>query len=131
MENQCGGGDVRADISKLVTVRNSLAIQGVFCQCYFVMKEKPTDSMRQSGTERKVKVMSGSEFENEYFEYDNYIFSRKHRQFGSLINMDTGRPEENSYIRVAYRNKKDGSELYIDDIEKLLKKGKKIVSTCG
>ena len=71
--------------------------------------------------------MSGSEFENEYFEYDNYIFSRKQRQFGSLINMDTGRPEENSYIRVAYRNKKDGSELYIDDIVKLLKKGKKIV----
>ena len=118
---------VRADISKLVTIRNSLMMQGIFCQCYFVMKDKPTDSMRQSGEAQRVKVMSGMEFENEYFEYDNYIFSRKQRQFGSLINMDTGRPEENSYIRVAYRNKKDGSELYIDDIVKLLKKGKKIV----
>lgn len=118
---------VRTDISKLVTVRNSLMAKDCFCQCYFVMKDKPTDSMRQSGEAQRIKVMSGIEFENEYFQYDNYIFSRKQGQFGSLINMDTGRPEENSYIRVAYRNKKDGSELYIDDIVKLLKKGKKIV----
>lgn len=102
-------------------------VKGCFCQCYFVMKDKPTDSMRQSGEAQRIKVMSGIEFENEYFQYDNYIFSRKQGQFGSLINMDTGRPEENSYIRVAYRNKKDGSELYIDDIVKLLKNGKKIV----
>lgn len=118
---------VRTDISKLVTVRNSLMVKGCFCQCYFVMKDKPTDSMRQSGEAQRIKVMSGIEFENEYFQYDNYIFSRKQGQFGSLINMDTGRPEENYYIRVAYRNKKDGSELYIDDIVKLLKNGKKIV----
>lgn len=118
---------VRGDINKLVTVKNSLAAQGMFCQCYFVMKDTPTDSMRQSGDGQRVKVMSGTEFENEYFEYSNYVFLRKKRQFGSLINVDTGRPEENSYIRVAYRNKKDGSEFYIDDIVKLLKKGKKIV----
>ena len=78
---------VRTDISKLVTVRNSLMAKDCFCQCYFVMKDKPTDSMRQSGEAQRIKVMSGIEFENEYFQYDNYIFSRKQGQFGSLINM--------------------------------------------
>lgn len=118
---------VRMDIAKLVTVKNSLLAQGIYCLCYFVMEDKPTDSMRQSGDAQKVRVMSGIEFQNEYFQYDNYLFTRKHRQFGSLINAETGRPEENSYIRVTYRNKKDGSEIDIDDIVKLLKKGKKIV----
>lgn len=118
---------VRGDINKLVTVKNALAVQGIYCQCYFVMYDKPTDSMRMSGDDQRVKVMSGIEFENEYFEYGSYLFARKQKQFGSLINMETGRPEENSYIRVAYRNKKDGSEFYIDDIVKYLKKGKRIV----
>lgn len=118
---------VRTDIAKLLTVRNSLFMEGIFCQCYFVMQDKPTDSMRQSGESQKVKVMSGTEFQNEYFEYDNYLFTRKQKQFGSLINVETGRPEENSYIKVAYRNKKDGSEIYIDDIVKWLEKGRKII----
>lgn len=118
---------VRTDISKLLTVRNYLFTEGIFCQCYFVMHDKPTDSMRQSGEAQKVKVMSGTEFQNEYFEYDNYLFSRKQKQFGSLINVDTGRPEENFYIKVTYRNQKDGNELYVEDIIKLLKKGRKII----
>ncbi|HAP22147.1 MAG TPA: hypothetical protein DCR27_12835 [Lachnospiraceae bacterium] len=118
---------VRRDITKLLTVRNSLFIEGIYCQCYFVMQDKPTDSMRQSGEAQRIKVMSGMEFQNEYFEYDNYLYARKQKQFGSLINMETGRPEENSYIRVAYRNKKDGNEVYIDDIIDLLLKGRKIV----
>ncbi len=118
---------VRMDIAKLFTVRNSLFLEGIYCQCYVVMQDKPTDSMRQSGEVQKVKVMSGIEFQNEYFEYDNYLYTRKQRQFGSLVNVETGRPEENSYIRVAYRNKKDGSEVYVDDIIRLLKKGKRII----
>ena len=118
---------VRKDITKLFTIRNFLLSEGIYCQCYFVMQDKPTDSMRQSGEAQKVKVMSGTEFQNEYFEYDNYVFTRKQKQFGSLVNVETGRPEENSYIKVAYRNKKDGTEIYIDDIVKWLERGKKIV----
>ena len=118
---------VRKDISKLCTVRNGLFMEDIYCKCYFVMKDTPTDSMRQSGSAQKITVMSGREFENEYFGYDNYLYERRTKPFGSLINIETGQPEENSYIRVAYRNKKDGSEFYIEDIVKLLKKGKKII----
>lgn len=118
---------VRNDIIKLVTIRNALTQEGIYCQCYMVMKDEPTNSMRQSGEAQRIRVMSGEEFQNEYFDYGTYVFSRKQKNFGSLINVETGRPEDNSYIRVAYRNKKDGSEIYIDDIVRQLIKGKKIV----
>lgn len=118
---------VRNDIIKLQTVRNSLKVEDIYCKCYFVMLDQPTDSMRNSGKDQKITVMSAEEFENEYFEYSNYLFQRKQRQFGSLVNAETGMPEENKYIKVSYRNIKDGNEFSIDDIVKSLKRGKRIV----
>jgi len=56
---------VRMDIAKLFTVKNYLLAQDIYCQCYYVMQDKPTDSMRQFGEAQKVKVMSGIEFQNE------------------------------------------------------------------
>lgn len=118
---------VRTDIAKLWTVKNALFVQGIFCRCYFVMENKPTDSMRAAGDCQKIFVMSAGEFQNEYFEYGSYIYTRKQKQFGSLVNIETGEPENNSYVRVTYQNPQNGLELYVDDIIELLKKGKQVV----
>lgn len=118
---------VRTDIAKLTTVRCSLFTQNIYCRCYFVMEKVPTDSMRAAGKGQNIYVMSAEEFQNEYFEYNSYIYIRKQKQFGSLINIETGEPENNVYVNVSYLDKKSGKELDIHEIIKLLKRGKKIV----
>lgn len=118
---------VREDISKLRTVRSALQNQDIFCSCFFVMEKQPTDSMRAAGSEQKISVQSIAEFQNSFFDYDSYIHIRKQKQFGSLINIETGEPENNEYIEVSYLNTKNQQELHIEDIIWLLKEGKKIV----
>lgn len=118
---------VRDDIIKLTTVRLTLMREGIYGKCYFVMKDKPTDSMRAAGNEQKVLVRSAEEFQNEYFEYGSYVYIRGQKQFGSLINIETGQPENNIYVEVSYLNKRTGEEVEIDGIIDLLKKGKKVV----
>ena len=118
---------VRTDIAKLTTVKNALLMQGIFGRCYFVMKNAPTDSMRETGKSQKIYVKSAEEFQNEYFEYGSYVYIRKQKQFGSLINIVTGEPENNVYVDVSYLNKKTGKELDVNGIVDLLKKGKKVI----
>lgn len=118
---------VRGDIVKLRTVRGALLAQEIYSKCYFVMRDKPTDSMRESGSAQKIQVMSVDEFQNEYFDYSSYIHMRNQKHFGSLINIETGEPESNVYIDVNYLNRKTGEELSISDIVALLIKGRRIV----
>ena len=118
---------VRTDIAKLNIVRHDLFARNIFSECYIVMEKKPTDSERQSADAVYIKLRSADEFRNEYFEYNNYIHRRRQKPFGSLINIETGEPENNVYVGVTYRNNKSGKELYIKDIIDLLKKGRRVV----
>lgn len=118
---------VRADIQKLHTVRFQQFSQFIVCKCYVVLEQTPTDPMRAAGAQSNIKVMSVEEFQNEYFNYSNYVYVRSQKQFGSLINLVTGEPEKNVYINVSYRDKRTGQDYYIAEIIELLKKGRKIV----
>ncbi len=118
---------VRNDIIKLRTIKNALIVQDIYCKCFIIMKDTPTDSMRQTGDEQKIKVMSLMEFQKDYFDYTSYIHIRSQKQFGSLIDFETGEPEKNVYVNVSYFNKKNGKDYSINDIINLLKKGKNIV----
>ncbi len=91
---------VRQDVNKLTSVRNHLFATNTYCECYCVLKDTPTDAMRSTGSSVNIRVQSAEEFQNDYFEYSNYIHIRKQKQFGSLINMATGEPENNNYIEV-------------------------------
>lgn len=119
---------VRNDVIKLSTARNTLFLkENIYCQCYIVMSETPTNSMRRAGKEQNITVMSGEDFQNEYFEYSRYVHNRSQKQFGSLINVETGAPENNTYIDVSYIQQGTGKKLKIEDIIELLKKGKHVV----
>ena len=116
---------VRTDIAKLVTVKQSLFMNNVFARCYFVMKNTPTDSMRAAGDAQKIFVRSAEEFQNEYFQYSNYVYTRKKKQFGSLINIETGEPESNIYIDVSLKvilglEKVDVSSRFLTFLHKML-----------
>ena len=125
---ECNLDKVRSDVLKLRGVRGYFFDNhDIYCKCYIVLEGKPTDSMRQYGEGRHVKVISFEEFQNEFFNYSSYVYVRKQRQFGSLINLITGMPEENEYVNVTYRNIKTGQDCSIDQIVKLLRAKKKIV----
>lgn len=118
---------IRNDIIKLRSVKNALILEEILCRCYIVMKDIPTDSMRQTGDAQKVKVVSLVEFEKEYFDYSSYVHIRERKQFGSLVNIETGEPEDNTYVNVKYYNKRNGQDYGINDIINALKRGKKVV----
>ena len=117
---------VREDIAKLRTVRGALFQKEIYCTCYFVMKGTPTDSMRSAGESQKIFVRSIEEFQNEFFDYGSYVHIRNQRQFGSLINLETGEPENNEYVNVSYLNLDSREELHVEDIVQLLKTGKRL-----
>lgn len=118
---------IRGDIAKLRTIRGALFQKEIYSLCYFVMETTPTDSMRAAGNEQKVFVKSAEEFQNEFFDYGSYIHIRNKKQFGSLVNLETGEPENNEYVNVSYLNSYNNQELSIEDIVNLLKAGKKII----
>lgn len=118
---------VRTDILKLKNIKNALITQEIVCRCYVVLKDNPTDLMRQTGDAQKIKIMSIEEFEKEYFDYKSYVYMREKKQFGSLVNIETGLPEENIYVNVGYYNKRTGKEYGIKDIINSLKNGNKII----
>ena len=123
---QCSLEKVRSDILKLRTVKSALLQEEIYAKCYFVMREKPTDSMRSSGSAQKIHVMSMDEFKNMYFDYPGYFHLRSEKQFGSLVNFETGKPEQNEYINVSYISR-TGREFGISEIIANLKAGKKII----
>ena len=118
---------VRKDATDLALARLGKMQQFILCRCYIVLEEEPTNAMRTCGVEHNVKVMSIEEFQNEFFNYSRYVYIRKQRQFGSLINLITGQPEENEYVNVTYCNKKTGKNYSISEIVELLQAKKKIV----
>ena len=118
---------VRNDILKLRSVKNAMLLKEKYADCYFVMKDTPTDSMRATGKEQNIKVMSLEEFKCLYFDYPSYVHVRSTRQFGSLVDSLTGQPEENKYIRVSYVDVQTGKNYGIDEIVECLKRGRKII----
>lgn len=118
---------LRQDIAKLRTVRGTLFQQEIYCLCYFVMENTPTDSVRAAGKEQNIHVKSAEEFQNEFFDYGSYIHIRGQKQFGSLVNLETGEPESNEYINVSYLSTNNNQEIKIEEIIQLLRNGRKII----
>ncbi|WP_298035531.1 hypothetical protein, partial [uncultured Dysosmobacter sp.] len=118
---------IREDVAKLISLRNHLIADNIYCKCYIVMQETPTDAMRDTGKAQKVTVMSVKEFRDDFFNYSNYVFIRKQKPFGSLINIETGEPENNIYVNVSYIQKDSGNQFTVADIIDNLKRGKHIV----
>ena len=97
---------VRTDVAKLMSVRFAQMAKFIVCRCYIVLEDRPTDSMKACGSENNIRVVSLEEFQNDFFNYSNYVYIRKQKQFGSLVDLLTGEPEENKYVNVTYQENK-------------------------
>ena len=95
-------GKLRIDIAKFGIIRNAMFAENIYPELYFVTSGKVTDSLRSSGKASNITVCSVEEFESQFFDYATYVYARNQKAFGSLINIETGQPENYNYINVTY-----------------------------
>ena len=118
---------VREDIIKLKTARNELFNRDIFCKCYFVSSFDPTAAMVTAGKTDKIEVLSFSEFEKQFFNFDLYRDNREKRQFGSSIDPITAEPDMSEYVPVKYVSVNFKREYDIEDLASKLVKNEKLI----
>lgn len=118
---------VRTDILKLATVSNSLMNRGIYTKKYIILEDKPTASMKSTGKSSKIEVLSIDEFEKMWFDYNAYVFNRLKQPFGSVVDLETGRPEQGIYIPVTYKDVNANKTYTVEEIGKKLIRGNRIV----
>lgn len=117
---------LRTDLAKFAVVRPALLAKSTATKCYFVCEHEPPPSLRDSGRENNVEVMSLAQFGLQFFDFSTYRNERLQRQFGSAVDPDTGKADQAAYIPVKYR-KSNGDQIVIEDITNLIAVGKKVV----
>ena len=122
---------LRTDIAKFSVIRQAMFQENIYSVLYFVTSGKVTDSIRSSGEAIFVNVRSVQEFESQFFNYTAYIYARNQKAFGSLINLETGKPEASTYISVSYYSERTHGKISLDEIVKKLESGKKIILLGG
>ena len=118
---------VRDDIIKLNSVGCGLASKGIYTKKFIVLEKTPTSSMRSTGLASHITVLSIEEFEKEWFDYGKYVFKRTKYAFGSVVNIETGCPENGVYVPVTYKDINANKTYTVDDIAKKLINGSRIV----
>lgn len=93
---------LRTDLAKFAVLRNHFFAQGIFPKMYFVTEDDPTPSLVESGRTNHVNVFSVVQFLNAMLGADRYIHSRRGKQFGSAVDIYSGKPDANRYVRVNY-----------------------------
>ena len=118
---------LRADLAKFASVRPYLFSQNIYSECYFISDKELTSSLRTTGEGQHVKVLSLSEFESQFLNYEAYYHIRSSRVFGSAINPISGQKDDRSYVRVQYKGVHVARDFGIEEIADLLMQGRRLI----
>ena len=118
---------LRVDLAKFNLAAPSLLQQRIYTECFFISEEKLSDELRQTAESNYVTAFTPEEFEGYVFAYKSYSHHRVERGFGSAVDPQTGEPDQRKYTSVTYRIEKDGTQIEIEGIAKLLSQGRSIV----
>lgn len=118
---------IRDDIVKINSLRLQRLADGVLVRGYVVVDDQPTASMVETGTSNKVKVLSVTDFFNEFFQYEPYIRLRTQQPFGSAVNPITGKPDSVGYIPVRYQVEDDSESFDIAKIADRIIGGDRVI----
>jgi hypothetical protein len=117
---------LRTDIAKFNTLRPHFILKNIFPKCFFITSREPTAALIEAGKANFVTVYSVLQFFNMMLGSDDYANERRRLAFGSAIDLYSGEPDQNKYVKVSYFA--DGGELYSTErIAKELEKGRTIV----
>ena len=118
---------VRDDIIKLKTARNALFSRNIYCECYFVTSFDPTPAMVAAGGPDNINVLSFSDLEKQFFNFDIYVTYRQKKQFGSSIDPLTAEPDTSDYIPVKYISMNSRHEYNIENLATKILKNQKLI----
>lgn len=126
---ECSLNKVREDVIKLSTARGTLFhTESAYAKCFCVVgSDGITASMRDAGSEQKIKVTSVAGFDKSFFDFSSYEIARKRSQFGSAVNPITGEKDDSQYTPVTYTEA--GRDVTVNDICSYLINGKKVIMT--
>ena len=76
---------LRTDLAKFATVRPFLMSQDVYAECFFVSESGYPSSLRDSGKGQSVSVLTLSEFDTLFFDFESYCHIGTHRKFHTYV----------------------------------------------
>lgn len=117
---------LRTDLAKFATIRGAEVPNGVVVRSYFISQSE-VHSLKASGKAQKVNVMSIDEFRDFFVGKTEYDNQRRKSEFGSALDLDTNKNDENDFVPTKYRDRKTGQEHTVEDIVALLGSSNKIV----
>ncbi|NHN78593.1 NACHT domain-containing protein [Azotobacter chroococcum] len=120
---------VRADISKILPTKITLATQGIICRAFVVLDEEPTPSMIEAGKTAHIAVTSKKKFERDFFDFESYDRLRNTQPFGSAVDSKTGENDPRNFIPVKYIESTKKENITIDRIVARLMRGAKVILT--
>jgi len=118
---------IRGDINKINTIRINNAVKGVVVRAFIVCDYHPTKGMVEAGEESNIEVTSFIDFKKKFFDFRDYEFARRNRQFGSAVDPVTGRDDKSKYTPVKYRIDGSDQEISAEDIAAKVSEGERIV----
>lgn len=118
---------VRTDISKLNIVKNHLFSKRIYSENYIVMRIEPTDSMKTTGGDDNIDVMSYKSFSKLFLDFNIYNHARLTRNFGSAINPFSGKPDTINYTPVLYENIQSNKLVKLKEIVDYLLSNQKVI----
>lgn len=118
---------LRIDLAKFATIRPYLMSQNIYAQCYFITETTPPSSLYESGKGHNVTVLSLSEFDASFFDYNSYRYARNQKKFGSAVNLTSGEKDTRKYVPVKYENITKDIHYSLEDISNALQQGHRII----
>ena len=117
---------LRTDLAKLATIRSAMVPEGIVVRCYFISAHE-VSSLRASGQAQKVEVLELREFREKFVGKGAYEFQRKKLEFGSALDPETNKSDENKFVETGYPDRSSSKVYQVDDIAAELAAGRKII----
>jgi hypothetical protein len=120
---------IRKDINRINPVRMKFLINGIICRAFIVLSKDPTAQMVETGEASNITVCSITQFENEFFNFGEYMSLRSNYPFGSAVDPKTGATDQHIYVPVNYFDVNRDREFNVSSIVSDLISRKKIILT--
>jgi hypothetical protein len=117
---------IRTDLAKFANLRQYYMNQNKYAKCFFICETELHPSIIETAKGEYVEAMTVHQFAERLFNFNNYLFFRKEKTFGSAVDPITGDNDTCNYVPVKYFECNSG-KITLDDIVKFILEGRYIV----
>jgi energy-coupling factor transporter ATP-binding protein EcfA2 len=117
---------MRTDLAKFANLRQYYMHKNIHAKCIFICETELNPSIIETAKGSYVEAMSVHQFAERLFDFNNYLYLRKDKPFGSAVDPITGENDIHKYVPVKYSEANSG-KISLEDIVKFVREGKYIV----